>query len=97
MENNRTNQILSETDTKIIELISQEKANKEIADLLGMPQRTVEYHITTIMRKMGTSTRLGAVMRAIQKGIIQVQTPYPTENSERRGNCSVNSEECVRF
>jgi two-component system competent response regulator ComA len=55
---------------KIIRMIAEEKANKEIADELNLSQRAIEYHITNIFKKLNTSTRVGVVMRAIERKII---------------------------
>lgn len=67
---NRGNECLTNTEIKILQLISQEKTNNEIADELNISKRTVEYHISSIIQKLGVDSRVGAVVKGIQKGIL---------------------------
>jgi DNA-binding NarL/FixJ family response regulator len=61
---------LTMTEIEILQLISQEKKNHEIAKLLNMSKRTVEYHITSLFQKMDVDSRVGAIMKGAQKGLI---------------------------
>ncbi|MEC1722578.1 response regulator transcription factor [Schinkia azotoformans] len=61
---------LTMTEIEILHLISKEKNNQEIAKDLHISKRTVEYHITSIYQKMGVYTRVGAIMRGMEKGIL---------------------------
>ncbi|MEW8987651.1 MAG: response regulator transcription factor [Bacillus sp. (in: firmicutes)] len=63
---------LSMTEIEILQLISQEKKNHEIAKQLNMSKRTVEYHITSIFQKLDVDSRVGAIMKGAQKGLIYV-------------------------
>ncbi|PZD96878.1 DNA-binding response regulator [Paenibacillus sambharensis] len=56
---------LNSREREILLLVSQEKANKEIADTLNISRRMVEYYIASITHKFNVSTRVGAVVRAI--------------------------------
>ncbi|HBI04323.1 MAG TPA: DNA-binding response regulator [Paenibacillaceae bacterium] len=67
---NRGNECLTNTEIKILQLISQEKTNNEIAEELNISKRTVEYHISSIIQKLGVDSRVGAVVKGIQKGIL---------------------------
>jgi DNA-binding NarL/FixJ family response regulator len=66
----RGNECLTSTEIKILQLISQEKTNSEIAEELNISKRTVEYHISSIIQKLGVDSRVGAVVKGIQKGIL---------------------------
>ena len=46
------------------------KSTIEIGELLGMPERTVYFHIGNAMDKLGVSTRIQAVAVAIKAGLI---------------------------
>lgn len=63
---------LTLTEIEILKLITQEKKNYEIAKELKMSKRTVEYHITSIFQKLKVDSRVGAVMKAAQKGLIYI-------------------------
>lgn len=63
---------LTMTEIEILQLISQEKKNHEIAKQLNMSKRTVEYHITSIFQKLEVDSRVGAIMKGTQKGLIYI-------------------------
>jgi DNA-binding NarL/FixJ family response regulator len=44
--------------------------NKEIADRLGISDHTVKFHISSIMGKLGASSRTEAVARAARQGLV---------------------------
>lgn len=47
----------SERESEVIEHVIKGKTNLEIADLLGVQEKTVKYHITTIYRIAGCKSR----------------------------------------
>jgi DNA-binding NarL/FixJ family response regulator len=57
-------------ETKIIRLLAQGNANKEIAALLGIAVRTVETHRSKIMLKLGLHSLVELVHYAMRNGII---------------------------
>ncbi|NMD71439.1 response regulator transcription factor [Bacillus sp. DNRA2] len=63
---------LTMTEIEILQLISQERKNHEIAKQLSMSKRTVEYHITSIFQKLDVDSRVGAIMKGTQKGLIYI-------------------------
>lgn len=69
MKSRENNARLSEQDKKIIELIAEEKTNKEIASDLNYSQRTIEYRISNIMNKLNVTTRVGIVIKAAKKSL----------------------------
>jgi DNA-binding CsgD family transcriptional regulator len=54
---------LTAREHEVLGLLSEGRANKEIADALGCSVRTVEFHISNLLRKMGVSSRLGLIAR----------------------------------
>ncbi|HEY6081040.1 MAG TPA: helix-turn-helix transcriptional regulator [Polyangiaceae bacterium] len=50
-------------EQEVLGLLSDGLANKEIADELGCSVRTVEFHISNLLRKVGVSSRLELVTR----------------------------------
>ncbi|WP_374724527.1 response regulator transcription factor [Calidifontibacillus erzurumensis] len=61
---------LTMTEIKILHLISKEKNNQEIAKELHISKRTVEYHISSIFQKLGVNSRVGAVMKGMEMGLL---------------------------
>lgn len=61
---------LSERETEVLVLISQEKSTKQIAELLFISVNTVETHRKNLMRKIGTKNMIGLFKYAIQQDII---------------------------
>ncbi|WP_191567391.1 response regulator transcription factor [Metabacillus idriensis] len=57
-------------ESKIIELIAEEMPNKEIASTLNYSQRTIEYNITQLFKKLDVSTRVGIVAQAYKRNIV---------------------------
>ncbi len=52
---------LSLREWQVLQLLAQEKPNKEIANQLGITVHTVEKHLTHIYRKLDVYSRSGAV------------------------------------
>lgn len=65
-----TQHYLTMTEIGISGLISKEKSNQEIAKELHISKRTVEYHLTSIYQKLGVYSRVGAIMKGMEKGIL---------------------------
>ncbi|MEB2268441.1 MULTISPECIES: response regulator transcription factor [Priestia] len=62
---------LTSAEQKILLLISKDKTNYEISMDLSISKRTVEYHISSIIRKLDVDSRVGAVVKGIKKGLIE--------------------------
>lgn len=61
---------LTSRELEVLELIVVEKADKEIAQLLGIAPRTVRFHLENIHIKLGTATRTGAAVEAVRRNLI---------------------------
>ena len=61
---------LTERETEVLRLLSQGKLNKEIAAALGITERTVKFHVSAILGKLGVGNRTEAVSAAVQRGLI---------------------------
>jgi len=62
---------LTPTEKEVLMQIALEKTNKEIARELAMSQRTVEYHMAAINRKLDVKTRVGAVAKGYELGLLE--------------------------
>jgi two-component system competent response regulator ComA len=61
---------INETEQAILQEVAAGKSNKEVAKILLMSQRTVEYHLTRIFGKLNVSSRLEAIVVAQRIGLI---------------------------
>ncbi|MBQ4901404.1 response regulator transcription factor [Paenibacillus sp. Marseille-P2973] len=61
---------LTPAEREVLRMLAQEKTNKEIASELAISQRTVEYHLASINQKLGAKTRIGAVVKAFELGLL---------------------------
>ncbi len=62
--------ILTRRQKEILELLSQGKANKEIAAILGIADNTVRVHISAIFQILQVNNRTEAAFTALQAGLI---------------------------
>ena len=57
-----TMELLTPKETEIIELVARGLHNKEVASVLNISVRTVEFHMSSILAKLGASKRFEAVL-----------------------------------
>lgn len=67
-EENRN--ILTNKEIEVLKLISQDKTRKEIAKELFVSEKTVTNHISSILDKLQVRSRIGAIMKGVEIGII---------------------------
>lgn len=61
---------LTKRELQVLLSLSSGGTNREIAASLQMSERTVEFHVTNILRKLGVKGRLEAAMKAKEQGIL---------------------------
>ena len=62
---------LTPRELEVLQLMAQGLRNKEIAAKLTISQRTVKFHTSSIMGKLGASNRTEAVKVAAQQGLVK--------------------------
>lgn len=63
---------LTARELEVLRLIARGRANKEIAAALGVSERTVKFHVSGILARLGAGNRTEAVSRAAQLGLIEL-------------------------
>jgi DNA-binding NarL/FixJ family response regulator len=64
---------LTEREMEVLKLLVQGKPNKEIAAALTISERTVKFHVSSILSKLGATNRTEAVTVAAQRGLVQLK------------------------
>jgi NarL family two-component system response regulator YdfI len=59
-------------ETDVLRMLAQGRVNKDIAARLGISEHTVKFHISSILAKLGASTRTEAVTVGIRRGLIPI-------------------------
>lgn len=62
---------LSPAETRVLRLIAEGKANKEIATALSLKEETVKAQVRSILSKLGAKDRTHAAMIGLKRGIIE--------------------------
>ena len=65
-------EVLSPREYEVLELLAHGKQNKEIAADLFITERTVKFHISSIMGKLNAGNRTEAVTIALQRGLVEL-------------------------
>lgn len=63
---------LTPREVEVLGLLAQGLLNKEIADRLSISERTVKFHVSAILGKLGAGNRTEAVAIAAQRGLIRM-------------------------
>ena len=63
-------ELLTEREVEVLQLLAQGLANKQIAQLLNISANTVKFHVSSIYNKLGATNRTEAVRLGLQSGLI---------------------------
>jgi len=63
---------LTDRETDVLRLVAEGKANKEIAQGLGIGEKTVKTHVSNILAKLGVRSRTQAALYAARIGMVAV-------------------------
>lgn len=62
---------LSSREAEILRWMKDGKTNAQIAAIISISTKTVEFHLRNILRKLGAPNRTGAVVAAIRRGLLR--------------------------
>lgn len=63
---------LTTREVEVLRLLGAGKANKEIAAELSISERTARTHVSSILRKLGLTSRTQAALWAVREGFVKV-------------------------
>jgi DNA-binding NarL/FixJ family response regulator len=63
---------LTSRELEVLTRLAEGMSNQEIADRLGIAEKTVRIHMTHIFGKLGVVDRTQAVIAAVQRGIVHI-------------------------
>lgn len=64
--------VLTNREKEIFELLVLNKSTKEIAEFLGISEKTIRNHISNVMQKLGVKGRAQAVVELLKLGEISL-------------------------
>ena len=64
--------ILTKREKEVFDLLIQNHTTKDIADKLGISEKTVRNHISNVMQKLGVKGRASAIVELLKLGEINV-------------------------
>jgi DNA-binding NarL/FixJ family response regulator len=64
---------LTPRETEVLVCITRGCSNREIADELGIAEKTVRIHVSSLLDKMGARDRTQATIYALQRGLVHLQ------------------------
>lgn len=67
-----TGTILTKREKDVFLLLIENKSTKEIAEYLGISEKTVRNHVSNAMQKLGCKGRAGAVIELLKLGEISL-------------------------
>jgi DNA-binding NarL/FixJ family response regulator len=63
---------ITSREMDVLRMLAEGLVNKDIAVRLGISEHTVKFHISSILDKLGASTRTEAVTLGIRRGLIPI-------------------------
>jgi DNA-binding NarL/FixJ family response regulator len=64
--------VLSPRELEILTWVARGKSSTDIAAMIGISDRTVDYHVENAMRKLGVSSRVQAAVKACAAKLIRI-------------------------
>jgi DNA-binding NarL/FixJ family response regulator len=64
---------LTPRENEVLVCITRGRSNREIADELGIAEKTVRIHVSSLLDKMGARDRTQATIYALQRGLVHLE------------------------
>ncbi len=65
--------VLTNREIQVLSLILEGRSSKEVAGMLYLSKRTVDFHLARIYEKLNVQNRLQAIRRAAELGLVSEQ------------------------
>jgi len=69
---------LSPRERQVLDLIMAARSNREIAEELGIEERTVKAYVASLLRKTGADNRVSLSVQATQDSLREARIPLPS-------------------
>ena len=86
---------LSTRELAVLDCVAQGLSNKEIADELFVSEQTVKNHMTSVLRKLNATDRVGAILHAIRQGWMEVAPPVPGQTGAGAAGAALGETQTV--
>lgn len=63
---------LTQRELEVLRMMSQAATNRRIASQLAISERTVQTHVTSVLRKLNVTSRTEAVLLSLRLGLVQL-------------------------
>ncbi len=63
---------LTARESEVLTMLAEGASNKEIAARLNISEHTVKFHVSSVLAKLGATTRTEAVSRGVRQGLIVI-------------------------
>jgi DNA-binding NarL/FixJ family response regulator len=81
---------LTSREQQVLKLILMARSNREIAEQLGIEERTVKAYVGRLMRKTGADNRIKLSMSALNRSLVPSESFYPNRDSGEHRKNSTN-------
>lgn len=81
---------LTSREQQVLKLILMARSNREIAEQLGIEERTVKAYVGRLMRKTGADNRIKLSMSALNRSLIPSETLHSSHDSGQPRKNSTN-------
>lgn len=68
-----SSEALTDRETEVLKLLAHGNANKQIANVLYVEEKTVKTHVSSILRKLGVRSRTQAALHAVRTGLVSIE------------------------
>lgn len=75
---------LTRRELEVLRLLAAGRRNAEISEALGRSEKTIEYHLTHILEKLGVRSRAEAILKAQQYGLVPSSPISKTDSTTDR-------------
>ena len=83
---------LSGRELQCLEWVSLGKTSWETASILGLSERTVNFHLRNACRKLNVYGRQAGVVKAVRLGLLHQGSQESSENTSNASHYSLTSE-----